>query len=472
MKISKFALTAMVASACCAGTAFGQSNRSAPRYYPASYYSYYQDGSQAPVASASDAKTTSSACCDKGSACDVADICNGKGGKGGSCDSMGSCDCGNGACDGGCGSGCGSSGLIGLGLIGTGRKLDDPWKLCPNGIGNTGIKIGGWTDIGYHSRSTPNNFNTYPHKVQLQQQWFFAEKVADGSKGLGFGARIDYIYGTDAPDTQAFGAPARTWDNPWDNSSNLGYGHAIPQLYGEVASGKLSAKFGHFFTIIGNEVVQATGNFFYSRQFTFYNAEPFTHTGGLTTYNLDEDTQIYNGYVAGWDSGFYDNGSAYLGGFKRKLSDKLSVLYSTCMGRMGDSNQGVQERGNHHSVIMTAKLTDKLTYISQTDSLNSRNAGGAQQRNTFGNINYLLYKVNDRITLGERFEWFNYTGAGFNNAKNDDLYNLTTGINYRASANLLFRPEVRWVWDEARYGFNAGNVPSATVFGGDMLFTF
>ena len=47
MKMSKFALTAMIASACCAGTAFGQSNRTAPRYYPASYYSYYQDGAAA-----------------------------------------------------------------------------------------------------------------------------------------------------------------------------------------------------------------------------------------------------------------------------------------------------------------------------------------------------------------------------------------------------------------------------------------
>ena len=475
MKMSKFALTAMIASACCAGTAFGQSNRTAPRYYPASYYSYYQDGAAtqapAPITTAKNASTP--ACGDKSPACDVSDICNSKG-KGSSCDSLGNCGCGNGACDGGCGggSGCGSGGLLGLGLIGNGRKLDDPWKLCPNGIGNTGINIGGWTDIGYHSRANPNSFNTYPHKVQLQQQWFFAEKVADGSEGLGYGGRIDYIYGTDGPDTQAFGAPANTWDNPWDNSSNLGYGHAIPQLYGEVAYGKLSAKFGHFFTIVGNEVVQATGNFFYSRQFTFYNAEPFTHTGGLTTYNVDADTQIYNGYVSGWDSGFYDNGSAYLGGFKKKLNDTFTVLYSTCMGRMGDSNVGVQERGNIHSVILTANLTEKLTYISQTDSLNSQNQAGGQQRNTFGNINYLLYKVNDRISLGERFEWFNYTGAAFNNAKNDDLYNLTTGINYRASANLLFRPEVRWVWDEARYGFNAGNVPSATVFGGDMLFTF
>jgi hypothetical protein len=90
MKISKFALSAMIASACLGGTAFGQSNRTAPRYYPASYYSY-QDGAStqapAPITSASDSTTgtTASACCDNTPACDVAAICDGKS----SCDSMG-----------------------------------------------------------------------------------------------------------------------------------------------------------------------------------------------------------------------------------------------------------------------------------------------------------------------------------------------------------------------------------------------
>jgi hypothetical protein len=480
MKMSKFALSAMIAGACCAGTAFGQTNRTAPRYYPASYYSYYQDGAAAqapaPIASASDAAPGASACCDKGPACDVAAICDGKGS---SCDSA--CGCGDGSCDGACG-GCGakSTGLFGLGMIGTGRKLDDPWKLTPNGIGNTGINVGGWNSTGYHNKANPFSFNTYADRLQVGQQWFWAEKIASGKDGIGFGGRIDYLYGTDAPDTQAFGVTAPNFDNRWVNGPNaLGYGHAMPQLYGEVAVGDLSAKVGRFFTIVGNEVVQATGNFFYSRQFTFYNAEPFTHTGALTTYNVDADTQIYNGYVTGWDSAFRDNGDAYLGGFKKKLNDTFSVLYSTCMGRFGDANiPGQNERGQIHSVILTAAMSEKLTYISQTDSLYTSNVTGAIQRHTFGNINYLIYKVNDRVSLGQRFEWFNYGGAGFANAanpngvRNDDNYNFTSGINYRAHANLLIRPEVRWVWDRQRFGFNENNASSQAAVGGDMVFTF
>ncbi|MEQ1827209.1 MAG: outer membrane beta-barrel protein [Pirellula sp.] len=471
MKISRFALSAMIASACCAGTAFGQTNRTAPRYYPASYYSYYQDGAAsqapAPIASASDASPVSSASCNSGPACDVAAICDGKGS---SCDSLGGCGCGKSSCDSGCGCGAGGGGL---GLIGGGCcNLGQPWKLCSDSA--CGINIGGWTSVGYHSANNFGSFNNYADRVQLGQQWFFAEKVADGSNGLGLGARIDYLYGTDAPDTQSFGIANNHFDNGWDNGG--AYGHAIPQLYGEVAMGDLSVKVGKFFTICGNEVVQSTGNFFYSRQFAFYNAEPFTHTGAISTYNLDADTQLYNGYVMGWDSGFEDNGDAYIGGFKKKLSDDLTLLYTTVLGRFGSAN-ATDERGSVHNVVLTANLTDKWTYISQTDVLYTTNGAGTVQRNTYGNINYLIYKVNDCLSIGNRFEWFNFGGAGFvdNNQqqrKNDDNFNFTTGLNYRVNSNLMFRPEARWVWDRQRFGFNENNASSQTAVGGDMVFTF
>ena len=80
--------------------------------------------------------------------------------------------------------------------------------------------------------------------------------------------------------------------------------------------------------------------------------------------------------------------------------------------------------------------------------------------------------MNDCVSLGQRFEWFNYGGAGFNNAENNDLYNYTLGVNYKQSANLMFRPEVRWVWDKDRFGFNEENAGSQAAFGGDMVFTF
>lgn len=360
----------------------------------------------------------------------------------------------------------------------------EPWKLfqCPV----LGFNIGGWSQVGYHTSNNagsgpfgqnraPANFNNYADRVQLQQQWLYAERIADGSKGLGLGGRIDYLYGTDGPDTQSFGIANRHFDNSWDNGG--AYGHAMPQLYGEVAVGNLAVKAGHFFTIIGNEVVQATGNFFYSRQFTFYNAEPFTHTGVLSTYTVDEDTLFWNGYVMGWDSGFEDNGDAYIGGFKRRLTDSTSMIYTNALGRFNDDRGSANfgERGQIHSLIFTTALTDKLTHIMQTDYLDTHNAAQAGVRNTFGAINYLIYALNDKWSLGSRTEWFNMTTAQVRNA---DLYNQTFGVNYKPNCNLTFRPEVRWVWDKEQLGANEISpndgrpLPSQATFGTDMIFLF
>ena len=392
---------------------------------------------------------------------------------------------------------CSSSCDVGCGISACDDACDaagsDQWRLiqCPV----AGFNIGGWSQIGYHTANNaglgilnnsgapgagaPANFNNYADRVQLQQQWLYAERIADGSEGLGLGGRIDYIYGTDGPDTQSFGIANSHWDNSWDNGG--AYGHAIPQLYGEVAYGNLSVKAGHFFTIIGNEVVQATGNFFYSRQFTFYNAEPFTHTGVLSTYKVDEDTTLWNGYVMGWDSGFEDNGDAYLSGFKRQLSDYTSLTYTSALGRFNDdvASPNFGERGQIHSAIVSTQLSDKLTYLVQGDYLQTDNAAGDIQRNTVGVINYLIYAMSDKWSIGSRSEWFNYTTQQVHNA---DLYNQTVGLNYKPNANLIMRPEVRWVWDKngATGPVGANEVspntgafmPSQAAFGTDMIFLF
>ena len=369
-------------------------------------------------------------------------------------------------CDTGCGDlSCDSSG----GCDSAGGCGGDPWRLFANDP--FGLTIGGWSNIGYHTQNTNFSFNNYADHVQLQQQWLYAEKIADGSSGLGLGGRIDYLYGTDAPDTQAFGPADTSFDQSWDNGG--AYGHAIPQLYAEAAYGNLSVKAGKFFTIIGNEVVAATGNFFYSRQLTFYNAEPFTHTGALTSYKVDDSTTIWNGYVTGWDSGFEDNGDAYLGGFSRTLTDNVSLIYTSALGRFNENflGTGVSERGQIHSMILNVGLTDNLRYINQNDYLYTNDATGLGLRNTFGSIHYLLYDINDCVAVGTRSEWFNISSEQ-TGVRNADVYNQTLGMNYKFNPNLVVRPEVRWIWDKELAGFNENGKTSQAFFGMDAVFTF
>jgi Putative beta-barrel porin-2, OmpL-like. bbp2 len=354
-----------------------------------------------------------------------------------------------------CGQGCDEYSLArhGVGIFDpqflNGRcRGDEPFSLIGNRMG---FDIGGWAQLGYHDRNLPQ-FNRRKHEYQLQQMWAYAERAVDGSQGFDLGGRIDYLYGTDGPDTQSFGIDNDHWDNGWDNGPD--YGHAIPQLYVEAAYGDWSIKAGHFFTLIGYEVVAAPDNFFYSHAYTMYNSEPFTHTGTLATYNYTEDIKLYGGWVFGWDSGFEDNGDAYLGGASVDLTDDLNVTSTLVAGRFSD-NLSSEERGFMSSTVATAHLTECTRYVFQTDILDSEDAAGATVRDTFGINQYLFRDFSSRFGIGARMEWWNVNAdsAGFRGdaasttfdyVGDYDVYALTLGANFRPHPNLIIRPEIRW----------------------------
>ncbi|TWT89512.1 porin [Neorhodopirellula pilleata] len=371
----------------------------------------------------------------------------------------------------GCDAGCDApAGCLAGGALGC--NLGEPFEL----FGSAGsIAAGGWVQLGYHNKALPL-FNSKPDNYQLHQMWLYAEKSIDTSDGFDFGGRLDYVYGTDGPDTQAFGIDNGHWDSGWGTGGQ--YGHALPQVYGEVGYGDLSVKFGHFFTIIGWEVVAAPDNFFYSHAYTMYNSEPFTHTGALATWNLGDDLTVYGGYTLGWDSGFEDNGDSFLGGVSMAISDNVKITYATVGGRFNE-NQGDPngaERGYMHSIVSDVTLTDKLQYIGQSDLLKSEDATGATARDSIGYNNYLIYTMSDCLAVGSRLEWWQNEVAG----QDVDLLTLTLGVNYKPHANVLVRPEIRWDWLDgdtnalnlAGVEYLEGNDDEQTTFGIDTIFTF
>jgi hypothetical protein len=288
--------------------------------------------------------------------------------------------------------------------------------------------------------------------------------VANGECGLDWGFRVDLMYGVDAQDTQAFGepAPADHFDNPWDHGI---YGWAMPQLYGELASGDWSVKFGHFYTLVGYEVVTATGNFFYSHAYTQYNSEPFTHSGIVATYQVSENIEAYGGWVAGWDTGFdrYSDGgddskgSAFLGGVALTLTEEATLTYITTVGDLG-----VRGEGYSHSLVLDIALDDDWNYVLQSDLVETNVAGGPNHQ--FGFNQYLIYTVNDCLGFGGRLEWW----------KNDShsQYDVSIGMNYKPSANLVIRPELRHDWNPSGIRFNGDGKDNFTTFGIDAILTF
>ncbi len=369
----------------------------------------------------------------------------------------GCCRCDNGCCGNGCG-------------------LGDPCKLlqtCCMKAHN--VDAGGWVQGGFYNYNT-GMFNDYPDNFNVNQVWLYSEKALDAKCGWDWGYRVDYVYGTDAPDTQSFGNQLNTYDFGWFNGAF--YGHAVPQLYGEVGYGDLSVKLGHFYTIIGYEVVAAPDNFFYSHAFTMYYAEPFTHSGFLATYEANDQVTWYGGWSAGYDTGFDRfEGDIFLGGFSVGLGENVTATYACTVGRLGF---GTNLSGYSHSVVVDVQLSEKLNYVFQSDYINydgivthPASLMGLPLDPVllyrYGVNNYLFYEINERLKAGIRLEWFNVEEDP--QGDRSDLYEVTFGFNYRPHANFVIRPELRWEQDND--GFTVDPARNNQVgFGMDMILMF
>jgi hypothetical protein len=391
------------------------------------------------------------------------------------------CGCATNSCCGGCGSCGGLSSIFGC-------CTADPWTLKSA----NGFNYGGWVQVGWQDRDdgafTGNGF--FPNQsgehggVRLNQLYSFVEKVADGSCGLDWGMRFDAMYGVDGNEAQAFGNVRPDY---WDFRNGFGgpldpyvqhgpYEIALPQAYAQVALGNLSTKIGHFYTPIGYELVTSPGNFFLSRQITFYNSEPFTHTGVYSTYTVSDKFNFSGGWVQGMDTGFYqyDGASAYLGGYTWVASDFLTINHYFMFGNLGWRGQG-----GISSFIASLAWTDRLSTVHQFDFLGSNatqadvfangsltpvtmNVDGVPRDST-GFINYAFYQLTDCVKLGTRIEWYKADG--------DSYYTWTNGVNFKIGPNMVIRPEARYMWSNTTANpiFSEGE---RLVWGADWIFTF
>ncbi|MFO0791721.1 MAG: porin [Pirellulales bacterium] len=363
-------------------------------------------------------------------------------------------------------------------------KPGDPWTLqsclgTPCCCCAEGMTYGGWLSMGFYTNNDPLSFHDNdllsfwdnPGDLNFDQEWFWIEKKPKtDSCSWDWGYRADLVYGVDAQKTQAFGNSGfpnpQGYDNGWDNGR---YGWALPQLYADFAKGDLDIKVGHFFTLVGYEVIPKTGNFFYSHSYTMFNSEPFTHTGVLATYKINDELSVMGGWVLGWDTGYdqFRDGNAIHSGFIYQLDKNIKYSYMMTAGDLGWRGDGYS-----HSNVVDFTLSKKWEYVFQSDLLTTdTNTNALNDALSYGANNYLFYTINDCWKWGTRMEWWRS-----NQVTNDmtSFYELTTGLNYKYSANLVVRPEVKYNWcpGEAQVENTAGGDFSHVIFGMDAIYTF
>ncbi|MGR9106489.1 MAG: porin [Gammaproteobacteria bacterium] len=334
-----------------------------------------------------------------------------------------------------------------------------------------GIRMDGWFEFGIGGNprdvstlsNAPITFNDQTNEVTANELYYYIERAVNtegDSWDIGF--RADIVYGTDARFTTA-----ANFDNQWLRDSDL-YKLAMPQVYGEIFApigNGLTLTFGHFYTIIGYEVVTAPDNFFFSHAYTMQYGEPFTHFGGLISYPINNNFNFTGGIVTGWDS-VMDAPPNFLGGLSYSTDDeRTSVAVSLITGEEDLTNK---HNRTLYSIVISHDFLDSLHYVFQHDHAVVQNASAPGGTNRWYGINqYLTYDVLDSLGVGLRFEWFRdedgsrvLDGLG-NNIGPNHYFAITGGVNWTPTSWLKIRPEVRYDWSINTPAYDvAGDVPS------------
>lgn len=317
------------------------------------------------------------------------------------------------------------------------------------------ITMGGWlsmgatlnTDDANQHNNAPVTFNDRLNEFQLNQFNLFVQKTVDlEAKSFDFGGRLEAMFGTDSRFTQATGLDDKVMSNNALGFYDLAIPQAYVELFAPIGNG-LTAKIGHFYTIMGQEVVMAPNNFFYSHAYIMQYGEPFTHTGVLFNYALNDNFTLNIGSVNGWDN-FDQNLSqwSFLGGVSWANDQATSSIAWSVIS--GDSKDRISANKTLSSLVISHSFTDKLRYIFQHDVGFEENA--TQQNTTaywYGVNQYLFYDLSTNLSLALRGEWFrDNNGTRLGIGRLGDYFELTAGVNWQAMPWLKFRPELRYDW--------------------------
>lgn len=396
----------------------------------------------------------------------------------------------------------------------------DPTKLLMNALGleESPVKVYGWiqNSFTYNANGTPKNgqnFGVNPNNLAnrwMGNQYYviFENPLEQGDK-VNFGFRVDNLFGNDWQFNHSHGFA--------DTVAKLNHfnGYDLAQVYGEVhlppvvSKGGTDVKGGRFYTILGYEVVPATGRPLLSVPYMFNYGQPFTHFGALATTHVTDRVNWYNGVVNGWDRWINDTYKwNYLGGWTwTSKNSKANLAMSYIIGPnqfphflpantvvvptgatpppylAGRRNAGYG--GNWRTTfttVFTYKWTDTFTQVLETDQSIEKNipgtgpGGTAQDAEWYSFGNWFLwqfYKKDDRDVLtgvwrSEVFRDNNGVRTGFA----DNFYEFTVGLIYKPKPYLWIRPEARYDYAQFTHPYNDGTRGSQFTLGLDAILLY
>jgi len=376
-----------------------------------------------------------------------------------------------------------------------------------NALDAAGIHIGGYVEGGYtyQTDSPPRNvitgrvFDTKHERVVLDQADFAISRTVDynaAAKDHRFdvGATLELQYGWDTGITHSDGL----YDNP-SNSRKTSAGayyssrtqpenqFDINQAFVDIAipvGTGLRLRVGKEITPNGYEVINPTGNQFYSHSYLFGFAIPFTNTGVFAEYKINDDWLFDGGISRGWNQSLRDNngqadalGSVTWTPHTNDELKKWKVTINTELGPEAASD-------NHDwwtliDVIATYTASDQLTLAFNGDYGDAPHALLGTSAQWYGIAAYASYVINPMFTFNARGEWYQdvhgFTLGGAAGTLN--VYEATVGLKITPFpdnailSNLVIRPELRGDYADKAF-FDGGTDHYQFTAGIDAYFVY
>jgi len=371
--------------------------------------------------------------------------------------------------------------MMGLDKIGAAKPLS-----------SLNLNIYGFVDSGYTFNTDHHSgqFNVgrvfdaeIPNRYQLDQIDLTIERTIVDKKKFDVGGKIEMIYGTDARFTHSNGMEFGNGDVNSGTSPTLSpqYQFDLVQAYVDVNApigNGLNFRLGKFVTPMGFETINPTTNPFYSHSYLFNFAIPFTNTGALASYQLNDQVNLSAGVVRGWDQSLEDNNGSPSGiaGITYTPNKQWSVTVNAICGPENFGDTGHYRTGVDPVLIYTP--TDKWTFTADADYTYDGGADAGTQADWYGVALYAGYAINDYVTANGRGEWFHDgDGVRLGTGTSTNVFEATLGLNIKPfpkdpwGSNLKIRPEARYDYCEDPI-FVGGTDRNQVTLAVDLIVTF
>lgn len=344
-------------------------------------------------------------------------------------------------------------------------------------LGNTGVgqwmnnnhlSVTGFVEGGYFlDTNNPNSHldqptlidfpGAYSNHVLLDQVDVTIAKAIDSSKSWDWGFTFENGYGTDDSFIHSVGM----LDNrpPNDPQNQYDIPQANVELLVPLGTG-LTIEGGKFLTFLSNEVINPTGNAFFTHSYNFTFGVPLTNTGITGSYTFPKllsgnDLTITAGATEGWNQSLRDNNGSidFAGQAKSAFTSALSWVFNIEIGPQAlpvprGSAQNHENYETDLEYILTDQFSQELKFTGDFLYADFPNEGIAGSAQWYGVCGYAGYTLDPYLTFNLRAEWYRDQG-GYTTGTQANYYEFTGGVQIHPLPNdnifqfLQIRPEIR-----------------------------